>query len=131
LTDDLTLLGAGPVGAIAADRIETIAVTPSIRQITITTAELTAKCPVTDQPDLYTATITYQPDGRCVESKSLKLYLHGYRDMGIFAEHLAAQICDDLADVLAPGWLSVVLTQATRGGLSLTVQADHNRWEQA
>lgn len=130
MTDDLTLLGAGPAGAIAADQLETIAVPPSIRQITITTAELTAKCPVTDQPDLYTATITYQPDGRCVESKALKLYLHRYRNTGIFAEHLAAQICDDIADALKPGWLSVTLTQATRGGLSLAVQADHNRWEQ-
>ena len=75
---------------------------PGVSRVELTSDELTAICPVTGQPDLYVAAIEYQPGPLCIESKSLKLYLHGYRNEGHFCEALAVRIRDDhLLDVPA------------------------------
>lgn len=88
----------------------------------MTSDELTALCPVTGQPDLYVAVVEYQPDGLCIESKSLKLYLAGFRDDGHFAEALAVRIRDDIAGAveLPPDRVRVTLRQKSRGGISIT-----------
>ena len=65
-------------------------------------------CPKTGQPDFGTLTITYTPDRRCVELKSLKLYLQQYRNEGIFYEHVTNRILDDLVAVLQPRRLQLV-----------------------
>jgi 7-cyano-7-deazaguanine reductase len=95
---------------------------PGVSQIDMTSDELTALCPVTGQPDLYTASIEYQPAELCLESKSLKLYLSGYRDQGHFCEALAVKIRDDVAAALELPLDRVLvrLTQKARGGITIT-----------
>ena len=63
--------------------------------------ELVAVCPITGQPDMYVATIEYEPDRLCLESKSLKLYLASFRNEGVFCEALAVRIRDDVAQALS------------------------------
>ena len=84
--------------------------------------ELTAVCPVTGQPDMYVATLEYWPGPLCIESKSLKLYLNGFRDEGHFAEALAVKIRDDAAEALQlpADKVRVTLRQKSRGGITIT-----------
>ncbi len=95
---------------------------PGASHVEMTSDELTAVCPVTGQPDLYTATIEYWPAARCIESKSLKLYLSGYRNEGHFCEALAVKIRDDVAEALEvpPDKVRVTLKQKARGGITIT-----------
>lgn len=98
---------------------------PGVRQVEMTSDELTAVCPVTGQPDLYTARIEYRPGASCLESKSLKLYLARFRNEGCFCEELAVRIRDDVARALgldAQG-VTVTLTQKARGGISIVAVA--------
>src|SRR5437899_2383409 len=83
---------------------------------------LVAVCPITGQPDLYVASIEYSPTDRCLESKSLKLYLNGFRDQGHFCEALAVKIRDDVAGALglAANEVTVTLEQKARGGITIT-----------
>jgi 7-cyano-7-deazaguanine reductase len=87
--------------------------------------EFTSMCPKTGQPDFGTITITYVADRRCVELKSLKLYLQAYRTQGIFYEAVVNVILDDLAAALAPRRLEVVGEFNVRGGISSTVTATY------
>ena len=70
--------------------------------IEIVCPEFTTVCPKTGQPDFGTLTITYAPAARCVELKSLKLYLQQFRNEGIFYEHVTNRILDDLVAAVAP-----------------------------
>ena len=101
--------------------LETFA-NPGVSQVEMTSDELAAVCPVTGQPDLYVATIEYRPDALCLESKSLKLYLVGFRDEPHFCEALAVRIRDDVAEALElpPDKVKVTLRQKARGGISIT-----------
>ena len=83
--------------------------------------EFTCLCPLTGQPDFATILIDYVPDGRCVELKSLKLYLWSYRNEGAFHEAVTNQICDDLVDAIAPTTISVTGKFWVRGGISTTI----------
>jgi 7-cyano-7-deazaguanine reductase len=87
--------------------------------------EFTSMCPVTGQPDFATITVTYVPDQRCVEMKSLKLYFLAFRNQGIFFEGVVNQILDDLAEVLRPPRLTVVGDFAVRGGMGGVVTAHY------
>jgi 7-cyano-7-deazaguanine reductase len=104
--------------------LETFA-NPGVARVEMTSDELTAVCPITGQPDLYTATIEYEPGKLCLESKSLKLYLMRYRDEGHFCEALAVKIRDDVADTLelSRERVRVRLTQKARGGITITATA--------
>ena len=95
---------------------------PGVSYVEMTSDELVAVCPVTGQPDLYVAAIEYSPKERCLESKSLKLYLNGFRNEGAFCEALAVKIRDDVADALGlgAGGVRVELTQKARGGITIT-----------
>ena len=88
----------------------------------MTSDELTAVCPITSQPDLYVATIEYWPGALCLESKSLKLYLSGFRNEGAFCEVLAVKIRDDVAEALdlPSDKVRVTLRQKARGGITIT-----------
>jgi 7-cyano-7-deazaguanine reductase len=101
--------------------LETFA-NPGVSHVEMTSDELTAVCPVTGQPDLYVATIEYWPGPLCIESKSLKLYLNGFRDEGHFAEALAVKIRDDAAEALqlSADKVRVTLRQKSRGGITIT-----------
>jgi len=98
---------------------------PGVSHVSMTSDELTAVCPITAQPDFYTAAIEYWPGALCLESKSLKLYLAQYRNEGAFCEALVVRIRDDVAEVLelAADKVRVVLTQKARGGITITATA--------
>ncbi len=91
--------------------------------IEIVCPEFTSVCPKTGQPDFGTLTITYTPDVKCVELKSLKLYLQRFRNEGIFYEHVTNRILDDLTAVLEPRWLQLVADFSPRGGITTRVTA--------
>ena len=95
---------------------------PGVSHVEMRSDELTAVCPVTNQPDLYIATIEYWPGAFCIESKSLKLYLSGFRNQGVFCEALAVMIRDDVGKALElpPDKVRVRLEQKARGGITIT-----------
>ena len=98
---------------------------PGVSQVEMVSDELTAVCPITGQPDFYVAAIEYQPEGLCLESKSLKLYLARFRDEGAFCEALAVKIRDDVAAALelSTDRVTVTLEQKARGGITITAVA--------
>jgi 7-cyano-7-deazaguanine reductase len=95
-------------------------------KIEIVAPEFTSVCPKTGQPDFGTLTISYTPERKCVELKSLKLYLQSFRNEGIFYENVTNQILDDLVAVLHPRWIKVEAAFTPRGGIATTVTAQHS-----
>lgn len=95
-------------------------------EITLKCTEFTCRCPVTRQPDWATIVIEYQPQFKCVESKSLKLYLESYRDEGIFHELLAQEILKDFVETLQPMWCTVAVHFNTRGGIAISALAEYD-----
>ena len=91
--------------------------------IEIRCPEFTSVCPKTGQPDFGTLTITYVPAGKCVELKSLKLYLQQFRNEGIFYEHATNRILDDLVGKVEPRRMTLVASFTPRGGITTTVTA--------
>ena len=91
--------------------------------IEIVCPEFTSVCPRTGQPDFGTLTITYVPGEKCVELKSLKLYLQQFRNEGIFYEHVTNRILDDLAAVTRPRKMTLVAAFTARGGITTPVTA--------
>ena len=87
--------------------------------VTFTAPEFTTLCPKTGQPDFATITIRYIPDKKLVESKSLKLYLFGFRNHGDFHEDVINVIYDDLEKLLAPKYMEVYGKFTPRGGISI------------
>jgi 7-cyano-7-deazaguanine reductase len=87
--------------------------------------EYTAVCPVTGQPDFGTIVVLYVADKRCVELKSLKLYLWSFRDEGHYFEQVTNQILDDLVRALAPRRMTVIGRFNVRGGITTQVVARH------
>lgn len=96
-------------------------------EVVFETGEFTCLCPLTGQPDFANLRIAYQPDGLCVESKSLKLYLGSYRDRGAFHEEVANQILDDLVAAMKPRWIRVEGDFGVRGGIRTVVNAEHGK----
>ena len=90
-----------------------------------TCPEFTSVCPKTGQPDFGTIRLTYVPDRRCVELKSLKLYLQAYRSKGIFYEDVVNVILDDLVAATKPRRLTVEGDFRVRGGISSVVTATY------
>ena len=89
--------------------------------------EFTSLCPITGQPDFGVIVIDYQPLKRCVESKSLKLYLGAYRQFGVFQEDIVNRIANDLVTLLEPEYLQVEGRFTARGGIHLTPKAEYRR----
>ena len=87
--------------------------------VTFTAPEFTTLCPKTGQPDFATLTIRYIPNKKLVESKSLKLYLFGFRNHGDFHEDVINVIYNDLVKLLAPKYMEVYGKFAARGGISI------------
>lgn len=88
--------------------------------------EFTCLCPLSGQPDFATIRIRYTPDARCVELKSLKLYLWSFRNEGAFHERVTNQIADDLIAALAPRRLRVEGDFYVRGGIRTVVVVEHS-----
>jgi 7-cyano-7-deazaguanine reductase len=118
---ELTVLGRSVRHAI--DHVEVFAAPPDVTSVRFSTDELASVCPVTEQPDLASLVIEYAPDQWCVESKSLKLYLWGFRDRPVFAEALAAEIAREIMDTASPHRVEVTLTQRPRGGIEVAAVA--------
>lgn len=114
----------GHAGSDAYAGLETFP-NPGVERVELVSDELTAFCPITHQPDFYTATITYDPGELCLESKSLKIYLSRFRDVGAFCEALAVQIRDDVAAVLElpAAAVTITLRQKARGGITIVAVA--------
>ncbi len=93
--------------------------------IEIRCPEFTSVCPKTGQPDFGVLTFTYTPEARCVELKSLKLYLQRFRNEGNFYEHVTNRILDDLVAVLQPRRMTLVADFTPRGGITTRVTASY------
>jgi 7-cyano-7-deazaguanine reductase len=122
------VLGREARGPISAERLDVVPWGHGDADATVefTTNELTATCPITGQPDFYELKLSYRPKGSLLESKSLKLYLWGFREVGIFAEDLAAKMLADLAGACDPSEMTVDLTQQVRGGLKIRTVVRHS-----
>lgn len=122
--EDLTLLGRG---AEPTRKLETFPnKNPDRRYVVrLETDEFTCVCPATGQPDFATITVEYIPDQKIVESKSFKLYLWSFRNEGVFHEHVTNVILDDLVEALDPRWCKVTGAFNVRGGIAITVEAEH------
>jgi len=94
-------------------------------RIDIEAPEWTALCPITGQPDFATIRITYVPDELCLELKALKLYLHSFRDRGVFHEAVTNEILDHLVEQGRPRRMRIVGEFRVRGGISTVVTAEY------
>lgn len=89
--------------------------------------EFTCLCPKTGQPDFATLILDYIPDKKCVELKSLKLYIWSYRDEGVFHEAVTNKILDDLVAVLKPRYVRLSARFYVRGGIFTNVTVDYRK----
>lgn len=96
-------------------------------QIHMEIPEFTCLCPKTGQPDFATLILDYIPDKKCVELKSLKLYIWSYRDEGAFHEAVTNKILDDLVAAMKPRYLRLVARFYVRGGIFTNVIADYRK----
>lgn len=87
--------------------------------------EFTCLCPKTGQPDFATLILDYVPDKRCIELKSLKLYIWSFRNQGAFHEAVTNQILDDLVRATKPRYMHLTARFYVRGGIFTTVSAQH------
>jgi 7-cyano-7-deazaguanine reductase len=94
-------------------------------EIAIRCPEFTSVCPMTGLPDFGEIRISYVPDERCIELKSLKYYLVGFRNTGIFYEAATNRILDDLVSACHPRRMTVVGDFSVRGGISTVVTATY------
>ncbi len=94
-------------------------------QIEIRCPEFTSVCPKTGLPDFGEILIRYVPDHACVELKSLKYYLVGFRDQGIFYETVTNRILDDLVTACQPRRMTVTGSFSVRGGIATSVVAEY------
>lgn len=93
-------------------------------RIHLACAEFTSLCPITGQPDFATIEIEYIAGARCIESKSLKLYLFSFRNQGSFSEAIVNRILSDLVAACKPRSMKVTGRFTARGGIAITVVAE-------
>lgn len=96
-------------------------------EIVFDVPEFTCLCPLTGQPDFATFKIRYVPDARCVELKSLKLYMWSYRNEGAFHEKVTNTIADDIIKAISPRKLTVEGNFFVRGGIATLVTVTHEK----
>ena len=89
--------------------------------------EFTCLCPLTGQPDFATLVLDYVPDRRCVELKSLKLYIWSFRNEGAFHEAVTNRILDDLAKATKPRFMRLTAKFYVRGGIFTNVVAEYRK----
>ena len=101
--------------------------------IRMTIPEFTCLCPKTGQPDFATLKLEYVPDERCVELKSLKLYVWSFRNRGAYHEAVTNEILADLVAATAPRFMRLAADFNVRGGIYTTIVAEHRRpgWQGA
>ena len=89
--------------------------------------EFTCLCPLTGQPDFARITLDIIPDLKCIELKSLKLYMWSFRDEGAFHEKVTNRILDDLVKTIEPRFLRVTTQWYVRGGIYTNVVVEHHK----
>jgi 7-cyano-7-deazaguanine reductase len=119
IAEGRTLAFVGPEHVDGAV-LETFEYAGPEQEIVTETEEFSAVCPYSGLPDFARLVISYVPDGKCVELKSLKYYVTSYRNVGIFQEHATGKIAEDLARVLAPKRIEVKTIYNVRGGFLTT-----------
>jgi 7-cyano-7-deazaguanine reductase len=124
-TGELTVLGQTVRHPI--DHVECFPAPDHVTTVRFSTDEVMSLCPITGQPDISKLLIEYRPDQRCVESKSLKLYLWRFRDRKVFCEGLAAEIAGEIKRAADPHHVQVTVTQHARGGIVIEAVAERGR----
>ncbi len=99
----------------------------SATEVVYETNEFTSVCPWTGLPDFARLTITYTPDAKLVELKSLKYYLTSFRNVGILQEHAVNRVLNDLVKLLQPASMTVDADYNDRGGIKTRATAKHHR----
>lgn len=128
--DDLTLLGSDETAYPASPGEAQLETFPNPHPgrdyvIRFDCPEFTSLCPITGQPDFARIDIEYVADRRCLESKALKLYLFSFRNQGCFGEAIVNRILDDLVAACRPRRMQVTGAFTPRGGIGITVTANH------
>ncbi len=93
--------------------------------VEISTDEWTCVCPFSGLPDFGTLTVRYLPTEACIELKSFKYYLTSFRSVGIYQEHVANRVLEDLVACCDPAWMEVELDYRLRGGIHTVVTVSH------
>jgi 7-cyano-7-deazaguanine reductase len=121
--------GFFPVPSRPSKRLETFPNPAPERdyRIRMEIPEFTCLCPMTGQPDFATLTLEYIADKRCVELKSLKLYVWSYRNEGAFHEAVTNKILGDLVRAMQPRYLRLEAKFNVRGGIYTSVSAEHRK----
>jgi 7-cyano-7-deazaguanine reductase len=96
-------------------------------QIHMEIPEFTCVCPKTGQPDFASLILDYIPDKKCVELKSLKLYIWSYRERAAFHEAVTNQILEDLVVAMKPRYIRLTARFFVRGGIFTNVTAEHRK----
>lgn len=128
--DGLTILGSGKTKLPSSPddaALETFTNSSPDRDYNVLfdCPEFTSLCPITEQPDFGRIVIDYVPGERCIESKSLKLYLFSFRNHGSFAEAIVNRILDDIVAACSPKRATVRGSFTPRGGISIEVTATY------
>jgi 7-cyano-7-deazaguanine reductase len=115
------------VESLTPDVLETFAYEYAGRDavVEIATDEWSCVCPFSGLPDFGTLTVRYLPAEDCIELKSYKYYLTSFRNVGIYQEHAANRVLDDLVACCRPKWMEVVLDYRLRGGIHTIVTVEH------
>ena len=129
-TAHLTLLGSGRMEQPSGPHAGLLESSPNRHPerpyvVCLAFPEFTSLCPVTGQPDFGTIVVEYIPDGRCVESKSYKLYMFAFRNHQSFMETITNTILTDMITALDPLWCRVKGLFAPRGATRIHVFAEH------
>jgi len=95
--------------------------------VEVVTDEWTCVCPFSGLPDFGTLRVRYLPSEGCIELKSLKYYLTSFRNVGIYQEHAANRLLDDLVACCSPRWMEVELDYRLRGGIHTVVTVAHGK----
>lgn len=122
-------MASKPAARPSKNSLETFPNPSSERDYTIKMRipEFTCLCPKTGQPDFATLRLEYVPDAKCVELKSLKLYVWSYRNEGAFHEAVTNRILDDLVELMKPRFIRLEAEFNVRGGIFTTVVAEHRQ----
>jgi len=125
--EDTNLTVLGQTVRHAIDHLECFDAPEHVTTVRFTTDEVMSVCPVTEQPDISSLVLEYRPDRRCIESKSLKLYLWSFRDRKVFCEALAAEIAGEVVRAADPHDVTVTLRQQARGGIVIEAVATRSK----
>lgn len=104
-------------------KLETFPTPKGVHHVQCISDEVTANCPVTNQPDWYVVKIDYEPNKVCAESKTIKLYLQSFRNQGHFCEKFASIIAHRFQKELDCHYCTVEVIQKARGGVSIIATA--------